>query len=103
MGLDAMTDRALERVEKSADRPSTPVDEVLRWLEKDVVRATQMIDQLDNRLAAVMGDGEPRPAPDPEPAAPGTSQLVTALAIIHARLTGELDRLERMMHRVEVG
>lgn len=108
--MDADMNRAVmasdwERVEKlkaQQDRPATPVDDVMRWLEKDCVRLTQLADQLDSRLAAVMGEGVPHPSA-PEEAAPGTSALVGALALIHVRLSGELDRLERMSLRVEVG
>jgi hypothetical protein len=85
------------------ERPTAPVDDCLRWLEKDTVLLTHLVDQLDTRLAAVLGDGVPRPGDDPEPPAPGTSGLVTALAILHVRLSGELGRLERLMNRVEVG
>lgn len=88
---------------KAADRPAAPVDDCLRWLEKDVVLLTHLVDQLDTRLATVLGEGTPRAGADPEPPAPGSSQLVTALAVLHARLAGELGRLERVMLRVEVG
>lgn len=85
------------------DRPTAPVDECVRWLEKDVVMLTHLVDQLDTRLAPVLADGVPRPGADPDPPPPGSSPLVGALALLHHRLASETARLERLMNRVEVG
>jgi hypothetical protein len=79
-----------------------PVTEAMGLLERDAVRLTQLLDQLDKRLAPVMGEGRPFPSDDSCPA-PGTSQLVTEVMALHARLDAELDRLSRMMERLEVG
>lgn len=84
-------------------RPMAPLDEVLRWLDKDAVQLTHLLDQLDIRLAPVMGEGTPHAGANPEPAGPGTSPLVTTLAVLHARIGAELARMERMLQRVEVG
>lgn len=91
-----------EAVAKAADRPTAPVDEALQILERDAVALTQLVDQLDERLAAVMGDGNPHPDTPSDPA-PGTCQLVTGLMMLHARLSHDLARLDRMTRRLEVG
>lgn len=94
---------AAQDAAKAADRPMAPVEDCVRWLEKDAVLLTHLVDQLDVRLAAVMAEGVPRAGEDPDPPPPGSSPLVAALALLHHRFGSELGRLERLLNRVEVG
>lgn len=91
-----------DQLKAAADRAQSPVEDALVMLERDAVRLTQLVDQLDGRLLAVLAESVPHPT-DPDDAPPGSSPLVAMLMLTHTRLAADLSRLDRLIRRVEVG